>query len=141
MPKYFAYGSNMCQKRLIDRIGSFTIVGIAVLGGHDLKFNKRSVDGSGKANIVPAPTRHVEGALFELSEGQLDSLDKHEKGYRRETVHVMCDTKIVEAITYVAKATQVGLRPTSDYLLFIRDGAAECGLSAQYQSRLADVIE
>jgi len=139
MPQYFAYGSNMCQQRLIDRIGSFTVVGIAVLGGHDLKFNKRSADGSGKANIVIDSTKQVEGIVFAVTPDQLRTLDGKEPGYHRENVQVILGGHAEECVTYVANDDRIadGLQPSHDYLDLIRCGAAHFQLSDEYQRQLA----
>ena len=50
---YFAYGSNMSQRRLQARVPSATFLGIGILLGHALAFHKISKkDGSGKCDIV-----------------------------------------------------------------------------------------
>lgn len=47
---YFAYGSNMSSARLRARVPSCRPIGIAFLPGHELRFHKRSKDGSGKCD-------------------------------------------------------------------------------------------
>lgn len=139
---YFAYGSNMDHNRLAARIGAVRAVGRASLPGYDLVFNKLSADGSGKANIVPARSRHVEGVVFELSDSQFDVLDRYERGYRRAMVSLVRGGLPETGITYLAEAHRVadGLRPTCEYLGVIRTGAALFGLTEEYQRRLADQL-
>ncbi len=45
----FAYGSNLCQRRMVARVPSARVVGVGRLSGHILRFHKRSTDGSAKA--------------------------------------------------------------------------------------------
>ncbi len=49
--KYFAYGSNMSSRRLMDRVPSAQFVSIGKLGEHRLRYHKKSKDGSGKCDI------------------------------------------------------------------------------------------
>ncbi|MEO6966600.1 MAG: gamma-glutamylcyclotransferase family protein [Acidobacteriaceae bacterium] len=49
--EYFAYGSNMNPERMFGRIKSALPNRVARLSGYRLVFNKRSVDGTAKANI------------------------------------------------------------------------------------------
>ena len=52
----FAYGSNMPSARLRGRCPSARAIGIAELRGHELRWHKRSKDGSGKCDIVAVDT-------------------------------------------------------------------------------------
>src|SRR6185503_12243231 len=91
MPVYFAYGSNMSTTRLRRRARSAVVVGRAYLEGYELRFNKRSEDGSGKANALETgrPSDRVEGLLFELTDLDLAELDRAEgRGYARAVARV-----------------------------------------------------
>ena len=132
---YFAYGSNMDPKRLIeDRMRP---KGVAVtrrvggrLDGWRLAFKKRAKasPGAGAGNIVPAAGSSVYGTLNEMPEAGLGVLDFHEGvtggHYARRTVPVvLTDTgDTVEAITYVALKVGKGLRPTRAYLAHLLAG-------------------
>jgi hypothetical protein len=52
--QYFAYGSNMSLRRLRTRVPSAVKLGNATLFGHQLKFHKRSQDGSAKCDAMTA---------------------------------------------------------------------------------------
>ena len=49
----YAYGSNMLTERLKARCTSALPVGIAFRRGFAIAFSTRSVDGSGKATLLP----------------------------------------------------------------------------------------
>jgi len=140
---YFAYGSNMDTDQLETRFKElknkkFCIVGVAVLPNYELKFNKKSTDGSGKANIIPDEKSEVEGVVFELTEEQFMKLDEKEKGYHRNKISVNLNNNFIEVITYIADDSNIcdGLFPTSSYLDKIVKGAANFELSLSYQKKL-----
>ncbi|MDP1534437.1 MAG: gamma-glutamylcyclotransferase [Rubrivivax sp.] len=129
MKWYFAYGSNMDEKRLSKRMEPKGIVAERIggrLDGWELAFNKRSKvpakRGQGAGNILVAPGAHVFGTLNLLPPGGLDELDTHEGvadgHYERRTVPVVrTDSgETIEAITYVAQLEDNGLKPTREYL-------------------------
>jgi gamma-glutamylcyclotransferase len=138
MELYFAYGSNMDSERFTERVGAARVGGIGSCLGYDLRFNKRSADGSGKANIVTMRDGEIEGVVFELSGAQLARMDKFEKGYHRERVSVVVGGSVQGAITYIADSDQIAddLLPTREYLTLILNGAARFGLSDAYHRRL-----
>lgn len=139
MSLYLAYGSNMDAERLGERIGAAKLIGIGSVTGYDLCFNKRSVDGSGKANLIERVDAVVEGVVFEVSVAQLLTLDRIEKGYHRAPVSVVINGATQSAITYIADPDQIddSLNPTTEYLRFITRGAEKFGLSEAYRQRLA----
>jgi hypothetical protein len=139
MTLYFAYGSNMDIDQLTRRVGEIRIIGVGSAAGFQLRFNKRSIDGSGKANLVAA-NGVVEGVLFEMSAAQFARLDDSEKGYHRKGVNVATEGGILEAVTYFANSDRVadGLRPTEAYLALIVAGAERFGLTEAYRQRIID---
>lgn len=141
MPLYFAYGSNMDTDRIGARIDHVEVVGVGSVAGYDLRFNKRSVDGSGKANLVERVDGVVEGVLFEVNATQLVKLDGCEKGYHRAPVAVVINGATQNAITYIADAEQIddSLAPTAEYLRFLTRGAEAFGLSEAYRQRLVQL--
>ena len=129
MSWYFAYGSNMNPARLVeDRLRPKGVaMGLRIggrLDGWRLTFDKvaRSPEGSGVGNIVIAAVGCVHGTLNEMPEAGLKVLDVWEGvaggHYERRMVPVVRadDGEIVEAVTYVALKTAVGLQPTREYL-------------------------
>lgn len=98
---YFAYGSNMSSVRLRSRIPSVKVVDQAYLKDRKVLFNKRSTDGSGKANLVESHGDVTWGVLYEMNDSDVEQLDRIEKGYQRIKIRVwQPDGETLEAVTY-----------------------------------------
>ena len=137
--KYFAYGSNMSTKRLQARAPSSRPFAMARLDGYTLKFHKRSIDGSGKCNIVRTgdPEHHVFGVLFDIAESEKPSLDRAEgsgRGYTPVNIHVQSGSEQIAAFAYIAMRDWIDdtLLPYAEYLAFIVEGAREHRLPEPY---------
>ena len=130
---YFAYGSNMKTERMTKRISSAKVVGQAKIAGKRLVCNKRSKDGSGKANLVDSPGVEVWGVLYELAEADLLELDKAEGGYRRVEIEVLDEQGYLIAVqTYVSQNLTDDARAYEGYKELILDGAREHRLPEGY---------
>jgi gamma-glutamylcyclotransferase (GGCT)/AIG2-like uncharacterized protein YtfP len=146
---YFAYGSNMLSEHLDSRLTSLNIVGPPSLQDKKMLFNKRSKDGSGKANIISSPGSVTWGVLYEINTQDLKTLDKIEGGYERVTVRVRRpDGNEFEAITYVSEDLTNDPRPYRWYKELVLLGALEHDLPRDYVAYVegfpvkpADVIE
>lgn len=51
---YAAYGSNLHPARLTQRVPSASLIGTSRVPGFELRFHKKSTDGSAKCNVVEA---------------------------------------------------------------------------------------
>ena len=143
---YFAFGSNMLKARLEERVSLVKSLGKATLKGYSFSYSKLSViDKSGKGNIHPNKKSNVEGVVFELTQSQIEKLDKYEgvpHHYLREIKTITFDNQqMIEAFIYIANAKKIdqGLRPTKEYLKRVLAGAHEHELSAHYISQYLDV--
>jgi len=139
---YFAYGSNMNEEQMNERVPGAARVGIAYLREHRVVFNKRSNDGTGKANIVPDKQAGlgVWGLMFELTKEQLRTLGKHEKGYFQKEVIVTANGEAKQAVTFIAEPSALEqIPPSESYLQRILHGARV--LSQEYQDRLRTSAE
>ena len=69
---YFAYGSNMSERRLRveKRAPSAKVIGTGVLNNHCLTFHKRSEDRSGKCTIECSESDKVYGVLFKINKDE-----------------------------------------------------------------------
>jgi len=133
---YFAYGSNMSSKRLIKRIASAKPLIEASVENYNLKFNKISKDGTGKANLIKADGVVI-GVIFEMNQDDIIKLDNIEKGYSRVLVNVQgVDGKSYEAVTYISDQINDTLKPSKEYLQYIIDGASEHQLPEYYSKYL-----
>ena len=141
---YFAYGSNMCTRRLRERVPSAKALRIARLEGHSFRFHKRSTDRSGKADAFETanPEDIVWGVVFEIDSSEKPSLDRAEglgRGYRERTVRVVDENNIGHyASLYIASQDVIDadLVPYSWYKRFVVEGARQHGLPAGYIARI-----
>jgi len=134
---YFAYGSNMSTKWLLSRVPSAKCVGRAKLLNKRLVFNKKSKDGSGKANLVDSPGDIVLGVLYEIDPLEINKLDGTEDGYQRVTVEVVTDQgHSVKAQVYFSSQLTDDPRPYIWYKNLMVKGAIEHQLPKSYQGYL-----
>jgi len=139
----FAYGSNMSAARLRERCPSARAIGIAELPGHELRWHKRSRDGSGKCDIVASDAISVFGVLYEIAAHEKPALNSAEglgAGYEEIDIDVNCGGERVTAKAYRATDTDPALRPYSWYRALVISGAKEHGLPASYIAGLESVL-
>ncbi len=140
MALYFAYGSNLTCARLRDRVSAVAVVGRAQILDHQLTFDKRGRDGSGKANLTSSTRASTWGALYRIEGSSLSLLDAVESGYSRIHVQVtLASGKTLNAETYRAITPASGLLPYTWYKKLITDGAREHDLPAQYLAFLDSI--
>lgn len=142
MSLYFAYGSNLCIKRLEDRRVSPILYGSAYVEGHRILFNKASLDGSAKANIQATEDGDIVwGALISIPGEKISRLDKIEVGYDRIDMIALGASGLVDVFTYVARVefTNNYLLPYDWYKNHLVFGARELGFPSEYVAALEGV--
>ena len=124
---YFAYASNLSQKRMSECCPDSKPAFTATLTNYKLIFTgwSRKWRG-GVATIRPFRGGRVIGAVYEISERDLGFLDKHE-GYpsiydRLNVVVISKDGEPVEAATYIKREQAEETQPSEQYLEVIRQG-------------------
>ncbi len=131
MPLVFTYGPATVQGRMYDRIGPTDVIGPAILRNRRLAFDKPNMKNrkEGLPNIVEAPGESVFGVVFELKPKQLELLDGFFGGYERKSLPVdIGDPPVTrKAITWVARRTGRGLKPSADTIAATRSGMEENG--------------
>lgn len=135
----FVYGSNMCLGRFLDYNVHPEAPGErARLDGYVLRFNKRSTDESGKANLEPREGGVVWGVLYSIPDAELPILNRGEGGYRSIQRPVVRDAGPVDAWVYIATqpSDDDALRPYSWYKRFVVEGARSHGLPQGYVEAL-----
>ena len=144
---YFAYGSNLCVKQMVDRIGSIGHPDfppqIVRLADHRLVFQEVECGGPAYANIV-SPGPGVIGVIYRFSEADFERLDRFEDGYERRRVTVIdSHGTVIEAIAYVVGADVKFRedRPTADYLARIVDGARRHALPESYVEEVVAIAQ
>lgn len=133
----------MLIERIKRRCQSARFVCVAKVGGHEIVFNKKSFDGSGKANIIKVDDGvEIYGALFEIELNEQQALDNAEgRDYRRNDDFVVTRMDTGEQMStsiYIAKAdkTENNLRPYDWYKDVILAGAWQHQFPEQYVEQL-----
>ena len=114
--------------------------------GYRLRFHKKSVDKSGKCNIVQTGSMEdvVHGVLFEIPEAQrrkLDAAEGYGQGYDHADIQVhLPDGTTESALVYVADFNAIDDEkvPYSWYHELVVAGAEQHGLPADYIARLRE---
>lgn len=155
---YFAYGSNMPEKRIKARCSSAEKISTALLRNYALKLNKKSKDDSYKANLsLGNESDVVYGVIYKILKTEEHELDKFE-GYRSKTgdIYHADDTKYVpiwvkvlkiddnssvKVRVYIAPAleTEPNPAPYDWYLKHIITGAEENAFPDYYVKKLNDI--
>ena len=148
---YFGYGSNMLTVKLKCRCSSVDIIGVYWTKEYNLKFHKKSIDGSGKGNMAPANggTGELYGIVFTINKDDEQRLDKAEgygHGYRKKKIEVISEktNKPLLARAYYADETSIddNLKPYRWYKTQTLLGAKEHGLPPRYiEEKIENVKE
>ncbi|MFN2425860.1 MAG: gamma-glutamylcyclotransferase family protein [Candidatus Binatia bacterium] len=149
MIRVFAYGSNLCIERLRARTPSARVVLVGALGGHSLRWHKKSRDGSGKCDAfaTDAGSDVVWGAVYELTRADKIALDRFERlgeDYFEKAVSVRSrDGVVVDAMAYTANPLLLDARqvPYRWYKRFVTTGAAQHALPPAYRRALESVTD
>lgn len=130
---YFAYGSNMVTKRLRSRVPSAKVIGQAKLLNKRMVCNKKSIDGSGKANLVDSLGDVVWGVLYKVDIEELSKLDRAEGGYQRLAMQVLTNEEdFIESEVYISLRLTTDPTPYDWYKDLIISGACEHELPSDY---------
>lgn len=136
---YFAYGSNMWSVRLAERITSAQFYDIGWIQNFQLAFHKRSIDGSGKCNIIKTGNllHQTFGVLYTINDDEISELGKYEgagEQYHETTLKILTARGSQKALCYIADPgwIQEGLAPYDWYLQFVINGALENNLPSEY---------
>ena len=124
---YFAYASDLSRKQMLERCPDAQPRFTATLPNHRLVFVGWSREWhGGVASIKLCKGKRVAGAIYEISQRCLNTLDKHEGYpaiYNRKNIVVFTDLDDpVEAITYVKVEQSEETRPSQEYLAIIQQG-------------------
>jgi gamma-glutamylcyclotransferase len=148
---YFAYGSNMDWDQMRERCSSARFVAVALLSDHKLAFTRKSISrGCGVADAIAEPGGEVWGVVYEISDGDVDRLDRFE-GYepgregnsyfRREDL-VLVDGDDQQPLTvsvYFAHRQPNAPLPNADYKNLILSGARNWHLPTGYIRELEEI--
>jgi hypothetical protein len=143
---YFAYGSNMDERRVkaADRCPNARFIFNAVLPEHRLVFTRGSSPNSCAADVVSDPKSAVWGVVYDITDSDRCQLDARENvaihPYRPKEVlvHPHGDTEQrVVVLTYGAsQASDIQRPPSREYLDYLLHGARHWGLPTDYITQL-----
>ena len=130
---YFAYASNLSRKQMLERCPDAQPKFVATLPNYKLIFAgwSRKWRG-GVASIKRTQRERVPGAIYEISDKCLNSLDRYEDYptvYTRANVIVFTELgDPVEATTYIKNEQSEETEPSQEYLTTIRQGYKDWGI-------------
>ena len=124
---YFAYGSNLNKKQMLERCPDSKPMFIVTLHNYKLVFVGWSRQWrGGVASIKPFRGERVLGAIYEVSDRDLRRLDSYEGypgNYTRFNITVFDeDGKPIKAITYIKSGQLEETEPSKEYLSLIQQG-------------------
>ncbi len=140
MALYAAYGSNLDPERMAIRAPHSPLRGTGWLQGWRLTFGGEDVSWEGPLGTVVEDGGHqVYVALYDLTDGDVESLDKWEGVdiglFRKIKVRVQTLDGDVPAWIYVLDAYEGGL-PSARYLGMLADAAEAGGAPDDYVAEL-----
>ena len=141
MIKYFAYGSNLDLPQMKRRCPSSKLISKGSMSGYRLTFNRFSSGwGGGVADVIQDQGSKVWGLVFELSDTDLERLDRYE-GYHKdwtslyERWNTVIDTpngQVSDVWVYTVVEKQQFVKPTLEYLQIIKDAAKKWNFPKAY---------
>ncbi len=148
---YFGYGSNLNEddwnrnsKRTAWGKTILPIEAAFLLDYAPIYHYFSSTRNGGALDVIQTLGARTPGVLFEIQEGELNTLNKKEgapNAYHQERVHVQTiNGEIIEALTYIVNDNQRKnqfVKPTTDYVQAVRDGLTRFGLETEIQDSAA----
>ena len=130
---YFAYGSNLNKKQVLERCPESKPKFIATLPNYKLIFVGWSRQWrGGVASIKAFKGEKVLGAIYELTDRDLRRLDKYEGcpgNYNRLNIIAFNENnEPIEAVTYIKAGQSEETQPSPAYLSIMRQGCKDWGI-------------
>ncbi|MFT7162989.1 MAG: gamma-glutamylcyclotransferase [Bacteroidia bacterium] len=139
----FSYGSNLFLNRIINRTKSAIVIDTHRLNGFKIVFNKKSADGSAKANIVETKdiSDFVWGVIHKIGITEKSILDKYEglgNGYDYINFILSIEGEEKMIHSYIARSEQFleEGKPYDWYLNFVIAGTIENNFPENYVNDL-----
>jgi len=130
---YFAYGSNLNKKQMLERCPESKPRFIATLPNYKLIFVGWSRQWRGGAASIKAfKGEKVLGAIYELTDRDLRRLDRYEgcpgSSNRLNVIAFSDNNEPVEAVTYIKAGQAEETQPSPAYLSIMREGCKDWGI-------------
>jgi len=138
---YFAYGSNLDLPQMKRRCPSSKLISKGSLSCYRLTFNRFSSGwGGGVADVIQDQGSKVWGLVFEISDTDLERLDRYEGYHKDETSlyerwKTVIDTpngQVSDVWVYTVVEKQKFVKPTPEYLQIIKDAAKKWNFPKSY---------
>jgi len=131
---YFAYGSHLNKKLMLEHCPASKPKFIAILPNYKLVFVGWSRQWrGGVVSIRRFSGERVPGAIYEVSDRDLKRLDNYQgypSNYNRLNVTVFDeDGEPIEAITYIKSGQSEEAQPSKEYLALIQQGYRDWGIT------------
>ncbi|MGZ8425774.1 MAG: gamma-glutamylcyclotransferase family protein [Candidatus Binatia bacterium] len=140
---YFAYGSNLHWPQMQRRCPSAKFVTIAKLPDYEFGITRHSrLRDCGTANVCAVAGREVWGAVYDVSEADLDVMDGFEDGYHREFLSVYATDNgnvPLQVLVYVAAIESNVPLPNPQYKRLILEGARHWHMPSTYIAMLETI--
>ena len=132
MDLYFAYGSNLDPAQMMRRCPDSVPLAPAILPQHRLAFAGRSGNWEGGvALVVPTDGIHVPGFLYEVSEADLEELDRFEGTYQRGRAEVLLAGEATASWIYLRSPDIPRALPSHTYLAVMAHAYGRRGYDLQ----------
>jgi hypothetical protein len=130
----------MSNNNINDRLSNCELFNIGKIDNKKFICNKRSTDGSAKANLVDSNGDEVWGVIYYINNSQLKVLDEIESGYDREVLNIiLSEGSNILAEVYISSKTTEFHNATEEYKNAIVEGAIENNLPAHYVDELKQI--
>jgi hypothetical protein len=149
---YFIYGSNLFEIQLKERLAKLNEIYLkkerCSLEGYQFKYNKESIDGTSKGNIIHTANGIVQGVAILILESKLDQfIERWERGYEKLEVSISTENysdkneKLrFKAYTCISKKHTL-LAPSPEYVSKVMKGAIENELPTDYINKYMKYYE
>jgi hypothetical protein len=141
---FLSYGSNLLFERIHRRVDSVEVIQTHKLPGYKLEFNKKSVDGSMKANVTRDKDSYVWGVIHRIDHSQKSVLDKYEAlglGYELKYFKEEIYGNITSVGFYQATDPEyLGTgKPYEWYFEYVKRGAVQNGFPNDYIQKIENI--
>lgn len=139
MSKYYiAYGSNLNKDQMKYRCPDAKLVGTGTIHDYQLLFRGGE---NAVATIEPLKGESVQFGLWEISERDEKSLDRHEgfpRLYYKQSFPIKLNGKEAEAMAYIMDSSYVIGCPSKTYYQTIAQGYEDCHLDIDKLAQAAN---
>lgn len=138
---YFAYGVNLNLRKMAEYCHGARLIGPVRVDDHELIFDGQSIRRPGAtANVRMKPDSTVWGALFEITDKELEELDVFENypiSYQRKQLPTVDkNNRIYDSVILYFREGQMEGKPGEAYFQDLLDGAYACKLPSHYINEL-----